>query len=145
MRVRKFGKYISNDLNYIQNEAAKIVTGATKLASIDSLHTETGLETLGSIRKTLKANHVLQNEKWTFLFNCTRWVGLQTLWQFWNKDISIDEKVGAWRFGCCQPHWGLPVGFILLWYSALCTVGSLYLLYLLFYILVYIFWEMMHG
>ena len=80
--MRKFGKYISNDLNNIQNEAAKIVTGATKLASIDSLHTETGLETLGSRRKTLKANHVLQNEKWTFLFNCTRWVGLQTLWQF---------------------------------------------------------------
>ena len=38
----------------IQNEAARIVTGATKLASIDSLHTETGWETLGSRRKNHK-------------------------------------------------------------------------------------------
>ena len=39
------------ELDKIQNEAARIVTGATKLASIDSLHTETGWETLGSRRK----------------------------------------------------------------------------------------------
>ena len=61
-------QYVSNDLNNIQNEAAYIVTGATKLASIYSLHTETGWETLGSRRKTQKANHVFQNEKWTFSF-----------------------------------------------------------------------------
>ena len=38
----------------IQNEAARIVTCETKLASIDSLHTEIGCETLGSRRKTDK-------------------------------------------------------------------------------------------
>ena len=38
----------------IQNEAARIVTGATKLASINSLLTETGWETLGSRRNTHK-------------------------------------------------------------------------------------------
>ena len=42
------------ELDKIQNEAARIVTGATKLASIDSLHTETGWETLGSRRKKHK-------------------------------------------------------------------------------------------
>ena len=46
--------YDPNDLEKTQNEAARIVTGATKLASIDSLHTETGWETLGSRRKTHK-------------------------------------------------------------------------------------------
>ena len=43
-----------------------------------------------------------------------RWVGLQTLWWFRFKDLSIDEMVGAWCFGCCQAHRGLPVGFLLL-------------------------------
>ena len=28
------------------------------------------------------------------------WVRLQTLWWFRLKDLSIDEMVGAWRFGC---------------------------------------------
>ena len=28
------------------------------------------------------------------------WGGLQTLWWFWLKDLSIDEIVGAWCFGC---------------------------------------------
>ena len=40
--------------------------------------------------------------------------------------------VGAWYFGCCQAHQGLPVGFLLLPYSVLFTVESLSLLYLLF-------------
>ena len=31
-----------------------------------------------------------------------RWVGLQTLWRFRLKDLSNDEMVGAWCFGCCQ-------------------------------------------
>ena len=44
----------SNELDKIQIEAARTVTGATKLAFIDSLHSETGLETLGSRRKTHK-------------------------------------------------------------------------------------------
>ena len=47
-------QYESNELDKIQHEAARIVTGATKLASIDSLHTETGWETLGSRRKNHK-------------------------------------------------------------------------------------------
>ena len=60
-----------------------------------------------------------------------RWVGLQTLWRFRLKDLSIDEMVGAWCFGCYQVHWGLPVGFRLLRYSVLFTVESLSLLSLL--------------
>ena len=40
--------------------------------------------------------------------------------------------VGAWWFGWCQAHQGLPVGFLLLLYSVLFTVESLSLLYLLF-------------
>ena len=47
-------QYESNELDKIQNEAARIVTGATKLATIDTLLTETGLETLGSRRKSHK-------------------------------------------------------------------------------------------
>ena len=61
-----------------------------------------------------------------------QWVVLQALWQFRLKDVSIDEMVGAWCFGCfCQAHRGLPVGFLLLLYTALFTVESLSLLYLL--------------
>ena len=30
----------------------------------------------------------------------SRWVGLQTVWRFRLKDLSIDEMVGAWCFGC---------------------------------------------
>ena len=41
-------------------------------------------------------------------------------------------------FGSCQADRGLPVGFVLLWYSVLCTVESLSLLYLLFYIDLYV-------
>ena len=44
-------QYEINDLEKIQNEAARIVTGATKLVSINSLCTETGWETLSSRRK----------------------------------------------------------------------------------------------
>ena len=39
---------------------------------------------------------------------------------------------GAWCFGCCQAHRGLPIGFILLRYSLSFKVDSLSLLYLLF-------------
>ena len=46
-----------------------------------------------------------------------RWVGLQTLWWFRLKDLSIDEMVGAWCFGCLSGPPGLPVGFLLLRYS----------------------------
>ncbi|MCG8046167.1 MAG: reverse transcriptase domain-containing protein [Candidatus Thiodiazotropha endolucinida] len=47
-------QYESNELEKIQNEAARIVTGATKLASIDSLLLETGWETLSSRRNKHK-------------------------------------------------------------------------------------------
>ena len=56
-------QYESNELDKIQNEAARIVSGATKLASIDSLHTEIGWETLGSRRNThqLKMFYKMKN------------------------------------------------------------------------------------
>ena len=41
-------QYEVNELEKIQNEAARIVTGATKLVSIDSLSHETGWETVKS-------------------------------------------------------------------------------------------------
>ena len=43
-------QYEVDELEKIQIEAARIVTGATKLVSIDSLYTETGWETLSSRR-----------------------------------------------------------------------------------------------
>ena len=39
-------QYESNELEKIQNEAARIVTGTPKLVSINSLLSETGWETL---------------------------------------------------------------------------------------------------
>ena len=39
-------QYEANDLEKIQNEAAHIVMGATKLTSLQSLYTETGWESL---------------------------------------------------------------------------------------------------
>ena len=44
-------QYESSELEKIQNEAARIVTGATKLASLHSLYTDTGWESLASRRK----------------------------------------------------------------------------------------------
>ena len=44
-------QYEVNELEKIQNEAALVVTGATKLVSINSLHLETGWEPLASRRK----------------------------------------------------------------------------------------------
>ena len=38
----------------------------------------------------------------------------------------------------CRAHRGLPVGFLLLGYSVLFTVESLYLLYLLLYLDLYV-------
>ena len=40
-------QYESNDLEKIENEAARIVTGATKLTSLQYLYIETGWESLG--------------------------------------------------------------------------------------------------
>ena len=59
------------------------------------------------------------------------WVGLQTIRRSRLQDLSINEMVVAWCFGCCQAQLGLPVGFLLLWYSVLFTVESISLLYLL--------------
>ena len=47
-------QYESNDLEKIQNEAARIVTGATKLTSLQSLYIETGWESLASRRQKSK-------------------------------------------------------------------------------------------
>ena len=47
-------RYEANELEKIEIEAARIVTGATKLVSIDSLYSETGWETLASRRKKHK-------------------------------------------------------------------------------------------
>ena len=75
-----------------------------------------------------------QSRSATFLSSliARRWVGLQTLWRFRLKDLSIDEMVVAWCSGCCQAHQVLLIGFLLLRYSVLFTVESLSLLYLLF-------------
>ena len=45
-----------------------------------------------------------------------RWVGLQTLWWFRLKDLSIDEMVGPDALAVCRAHQSLPVGFLLLQY-----------------------------
>ena len=47
-------QYEVNELEKIQNEAARIVTGATKLVSINTLMQETGWETLSNRRKKHK-------------------------------------------------------------------------------------------
>ena len=44
-------QYESKDLEKIQSEAARIVTGATKLKSLQSLYIETGWESLASRRQ----------------------------------------------------------------------------------------------
>ena len=74
----------------------------------------------------------------------SRWVGLQTLWWFWLKDLSIDEMVGAWCFGCLTG----PPGFTC-WISFAPVFSFIYCWVLIFalsacYILIYMFGEMMH-
>ena len=57
-------QYEVNDLEKIQNEAARIVTGATKLACINFLLSETDWETLSSRRKKHKLQlfYKMQND-----------------------------------------------------------------------------------
>ena len=43
-------------------------------------------------------------------------------------DIQIFKPYNYWFY--CQAHWGLPVGFLLLPFSVICTVESLSLFYL---------------
>ena len=57
-----------------------------------------------------------------FLFNWHRWVGLQTLWWFRLKYLSIDEMVGAWYFGCLSG----PIGVYLM--DFFCSGIQFYLL-----------------
>ena len=72
------------------------------------------------------------------------WVGLQTVWRFRLKDLSIDEMVGDWYFGCLlgqpgftcwisfAPVFSFIYGWVLIFASSPC------------YILICVFWEMMH-
>ena len=68
-----------------------------------------------------------------------RWVGLQTLWWFRLKDLSIDEMVGAWCFGCLSG----PPGFTF-WISFAPVFSLIYCWVLILalspcYILIYMF------
>ena len=49
-------KYEADELEKIQLEAARIVTGTTKLASIDNLYKEAGWEPLAARRRQHKLN-----------------------------------------------------------------------------------------
>ena len=44
-------QYLKNDLDKIQNESARIVTGCNKLVSLDKLKNECGWESLGDRRR----------------------------------------------------------------------------------------------
>ena len=73
-----------------------------------------------------------------------QWVGFQSLWWFWLKDLSIDGMVGAWYFGCLFG----PPGFTC-WISFAPVFSFIYCRVLIFasspcYILIYMFWEMIH-
>ena len=68
-----------------------------------------------------------------------RWVWLQTLWWFRLKDLSIDEMVGAWCFGCLSG----PPGFTY-WISFAPVFSLIYCWVLILalypcYILIYMF------
>ena len=73
-----------------------------------------------------------------FLFNCSPVGPTSDSMTVWLKDLSIDEMVGDWCFGCCQVYRSLPVGFLSLRYSVLFTVESLSLLYLFLYLDFYV-------
>ena len=66
-----------------------------------------------------------------FLFYCTPVGQTSDSMMFRLKDLSINEMVGAWCFGCLRAHRDLPVRFILHRYLVLFNVESLSLLYLL--------------
>ena len=73
-----------------------------------------------------------------------RWVGLQTLWRFRLKDLSIDEMIGSWYFGCfsgppgftCWISFALVFSFICCWVLIFASSPC--------YILIFMFWEIMH-
>ena len=69
--------------------------------------------------------------------NARRWVGLLTLWRFRLKDLSFDEMVGAWCFGCLSS----PPGFTC-WISFAPVFSFIYcwvLIFALSPILIYIY------
>ena len=45
-----------NELDEIQNEAARIVTGTTKFTSVETIYTDTGWQTLGNRRNVTFIN-----------------------------------------------------------------------------------------
>jgi hypothetical protein len=49
--------FLINKLENVQIEAARIVTGGTRLVSINSLYKETGWETLQARRENHKSSH----------------------------------------------------------------------------------------
>ena len=57
-------QYEENELEKIQNEAACIVTDATRLVAVDLLYTETGWYTLISRRNKHKIITFLKNIQW---------------------------------------------------------------------------------
>ena len=64
-------KYEVNALEKLQVEAARIVTGATKLVSLDVLYSETGMETLESRRRSHKLlfYKMINNNSPTYFFS----------------------------------------------------------------------------
>ena len=79
------------------------------------------------------------SESWPSNTIAWRWVGLQTLWWFRLKDLSIDEMVGAWCFGCLSG----PPGFTC-WISFAPVFSLIYCWVLILalspcYILIYMF------
>ena len=74
-----------------------------------------------------------------FLLIARQWVGLPTLWWFRLTDLSIDEMVGAWCFGCFSGPPGLTC-----WISFAPVFSFIYCWVLIFalspcYILIYMF------
>ena len=78
----------------------------------------------------------------TLLFSLIahRWVGLQTLWRFRLKDLSIDEMVGAWYFGCLSG----PPGFTC-WISFAPVFSFIYCWVLIFASFLVISWFVCSG
>ena len=61
-----------NELDKIQNEAAKIVTGTTKLTSIENLYINTGWQTLGNrrnIHKLILIYKILYSQVPSYLYS----------------------------------------------------------------------------
>ena len=73
-------QYESNDLEKIQSEAAPIVTGATKLTSLQSIYIETGWESLASrrLKSKLVLFYKMQNEIYCDMFSYQYIVPFQT-------------------------------------------------------------------